>query len=126
MTTEQKLKNLILSKYKSVRDFSIEAKMPCSTVASIFSKGIDKTSITTMIKICNKLGISLDELLNGQIVFLDQQPKTTSVEDLVIQFKDQLINVEMTLDDKPLDSATAARLAAYLDAIVEAEKKSNQ
>lgn len=125
MTTEQKLKQLILSEYKSVREFAFQAKMPYSTVASIFTKGIDKTSITTMIKICNKLNISIDELLNGQIVYLDQQPKKQAVEDLVIQFKNQLMNVEMTFNDKPLDQATAARLSAYLDAIITAEKKSN-
>lgn len=125
MTTEQKLKQLILSEYKSVREFAFQAKMPYSTVASIFTKGIDKTSITTMIKICNKLNISIDELLNGQIVFNDSIPQKQSVEDLVIQFKNQLLNVELTLNNKPMDHATAARIASYLDAIVTAEKSTN-
>ena len=126
MTTENKLKQLILSHYKSVREFSIEAKMPYSTVASIFSKGIDKTSITTMIKICSNLGISLDELLEGNIVFLNEQSKTIKVEDLVFSFKNQLLNCELTLADKPIDQATAVRIATYMDALIEAEKKNNK
>ena len=126
MTTEQKLKNLILSRYKSVREFSLKIKMPYSTVATIFSKGIEKTSVTTMIPICQELGISLDELVKGNIVFVDTEPRSTEVMDLVIRFKDQLISGTLTFNGQPYDQASAKRLAMYMDALMEAEKRNQE
>lgn len=68
MKIEEELKNLILSKYKSLREFSIELNMPYSTLDTILKRGIQKASINNIIKICNCLDISTDELANEKIV----------------------------------------------------------
>lgn len=68
MTIEQELKELILSRYKSVRDFSISIEMPYSTIDSIFKRGVANASITNIIKICETLFISADDLARGKIV----------------------------------------------------------
>jgi len=64
----ERLKGLVLSRYKSIRDFSISINMPYSTIDNIFKRGIDKASINNIISICQALGISTDRLAEGQIV----------------------------------------------------------
>ena len=124
MTAEEKLKQLILSKYKSVREFTLDHNIPYSTVATIWQKGIKKTSITTMIKVCQALGISTDELIAGRITFVDDPPTPTSVEDIIIQTKHILANTEhLTLNGKEIDEATILRLTTYMDALIDAEKR---
>lgn len=68
MTTEERLKELILSKYKSVRAFTIEHNIPYSTVNNIFERGIGNMGISTAIKICNLLNIDVEALVNGEIL----------------------------------------------------------
>ena len=124
MTTEDKLKQLILSEYRSVREFTQKYDIPYSTIGTIFKKGIKKTSITTMIKVCQALGISTDELIAGRITFVDEKPEPTKVEDVIIQTKHILLNTEhLTLNGKEIDEATILRLTTYMDALIDAEKR---
>lgn len=124
MTTEDKLKQLILSEYRSVREFTQKYGIPYSTMGTIFKKGIKKTSITTMIKVCQALGISTDELIEGRITFVDEKPEPTKVEDIIVQTKHLLMNTEhLTLGDQPCDEAAIQRFTTYLDALVDAEKR---
>ena len=67
MFVEEKLKELILDQYKSVREFSIIINMPYTTLDSIFKRGIGNSSVTNLIKVCKKLNISLDDLADGKI-----------------------------------------------------------
>lgn len=64
---EDILREYILSKYKSIREFTIEANMPYSTVDSIFKRGLRKSSVDNLLLICKHLGISADALLDGEI-----------------------------------------------------------
>ena len=68
MSVEEKLKDLIVKRYGTVSAFSKEIGMSQSTLATIMSRGINKASITSIIKICTALQISADELSNGKIV----------------------------------------------------------
>ena len=68
MTLEEQLKNLILSKYKSIREFSLSIKMPYSTIDSIFKRGIGNAGVGNIIRICRELNIDVDQLANGYIV----------------------------------------------------------
>lgn len=67
MTTEKRLQDYILTRYRSIREFTQSIDMPYSTFATILSRGIDNSSVTTIIKICKGLGISADDLANGRI-----------------------------------------------------------
>lgn len=71
LSIEEELKNIILSKYKSVRDFALSCDIPYSTLDSIFKRGVDKANITSIIKICSELGLSVDALANGKLSFKD-------------------------------------------------------
>lgn len=67
MTIEEKLKQHILSRYKSVREFTIMHDIPYTTVDSIFKRGIGNSSVNNVIKICKALHISADALVEGSI-----------------------------------------------------------
>lgn len=70
MTVEEKLKELILSRYKSLRDFinSSDVGMPYTTLDGILKRGVVNASISNILKLCNTLDISADELSKGNIV----------------------------------------------------------
>ena len=58
MNREQKLRNLILDRYKSLRIFSKEIDFPYSTLMTILSRDIGGASFDVILKICKKLDIS--------------------------------------------------------------------
>ena len=72
MTIEEELKALIIKKSGSVNKFSHDNGLSTSTVATIFTRGVNKTNINTIIKICQALQISADELSNGRITYLSE------------------------------------------------------
>ena len=58
MNREQFLRNLILDKYISLRQFSIEADIPYSSLMTILSRGIGGASFDIVMQICKKLEIN--------------------------------------------------------------------
>lgn len=57
MNREQWLRNLILDRYTSLRQFSKEADIPYSSLMTLLSRGIGGASFDTVIRICRALGI---------------------------------------------------------------------
>lgn len=57
MSREIKLRNLILDRYKSLREFAKEADIPYSTLMTLLSRDIGGASFDTVIQICKKLNI---------------------------------------------------------------------
>ena len=57
MTREQLLRNMILDKYVSLRQFSKEADIPYSSLMTLLSRDIGGASFDTVMKICNTLEI---------------------------------------------------------------------
>ncbi len=55
MNREQKLRNLILDRYKSLRQFAIETGIPYSTLMTLLSRDIGGGSFDIVILICKKL-----------------------------------------------------------------------
>lgn len=62
MNREQKLRNLILDRYQSLRKFAIEAEIPYSTLMTLLSRDVGGASFDVMMKICRALGIDPMEL----------------------------------------------------------------
>lgn len=58
------IKNLILVKYKSIRQFAETINIPHTTIHTALKKGIGGTAVETVIKMCNGLGITIDDLIN--------------------------------------------------------------
>ncbi len=57
MSREQKLRNIILDRYKSLRQFSKEANIPYSTLMTLLSRDMGGASFDVVIKICKVLNI---------------------------------------------------------------------
>ena len=123
MTTEEKLKNYILSSYRSVHEFTQSIDMPYGTMASIFKRGINNSSVTNIIQICSALEISTDELANGNIVPIIKTT-STKVEDIIEKIKYEISSIDnLTIDDEPIDEQEKNCLLISLDLIVEYEKR---
>lgn len=107
MTIEEKLKDYILARYNSIREFTIQADISYSTFDSILRRGIGNSSVTNIIKICKVLGLSVDELAEGNItpvnVYKKADPRIFEVEDILADVKSQLVHSDgLTLEGKPL------------------------
>ena len=67
MKIEDRIKQIILNKYRSIRAFTIAIGMPYSTFDSILQRGIENASITNIIRICKELDLDVDALASGEI-----------------------------------------------------------
>ncbi len=59
---EKELKELIINKYGSIRQFANSIDVPHTTVDSILKRGVDNSNLKNVIKICKALNISIDKL----------------------------------------------------------------
>ena len=57
MTREQRLRNLILDNYPSLRQFAKETDIPYSTLMTLLSRGIGGASFDVILQICKALNI---------------------------------------------------------------------
>lgn len=127
MTTEEKLRQYILTKYKSLREFSQEIEMPYSTLNTIMNKGIEKSSVNKIIKICHALNISTDDLVQGKIVPVNQNTELTKVEDLVEDLKQKLMNTDhLTIDEKPATEYDLTAIINGIEVTIEVAKRKNK
>lgn len=62
MTREDILMGLIKTKYRSLRNFSIESGIANSTLNSMLTKGIGGTSVDTVMRVCSLLGCDIYSL----------------------------------------------------------------
>ena len=129
MTTEEMLKELILKRYNSIREFTIDIDMPYTTMDSIFRRGIGNSSVINIIKICKALNISADALADGEIV--PSKPRVTSnavntydVNEILNETKDILIHSgKITLDGSPITKSGIESIIDAIDVGVEIAKK---
>ena len=63
---ENKIKDLIIEKYGSIRQFSFKIGLPYTTIDSILKRGIDNSNVSNVIKMCKALNISIDKSLEHQ------------------------------------------------------------
>ena len=109
---EKDLANYIVSRFGTVKDFSIRANLPYTTVYSMLSRGLGKAQFKNVSQLCTALGINKDALMDdGKII-----PATVD--------GGQTINVEVYGDDisplihgwtRKLNEEGRSRLMEYLD-----------
>lgn len=75
-SAEERLKELILTKYKSIREFTSSIEMPYSTFDSILKRGIANSNIANVLKISSALNIDTEKLVLGEIVRKEEIVKT--------------------------------------------------
>ncbi len=118
MTTEEKLRHLIMSKYKSIREFTIVADIPYTTMDSILRRGIGNSSVDNIIKVCETLGISVDALARGEIQYYTKSPSTDAadVKDIIADTKAKLSTADrLVIDGKDIDIEYAESIISALD-----------
>lgn len=125
MTVETRLKALITDKFGTMKDFSEHIGIPNSTLANIMRRGVNNANVLTIIKICQALGISTDDLAEGRIVPITRSTATSSaVEDIFGHAIQDLLNSDcLTLDGQLLTDAQIRSLIISLDMVLESEKK---
>lgn len=127
MTLEEKLKNLILTRFKSMREFTQIAGIPYTTLDSILKRGVANSSIANIIKICEVLHLSVDALAEGEIVFkyeeLEPAP-VMEVLDIINDTKAKLSHAEyLTIDGNKIDIEYVEPLLEALDIGYEMTRK---
>ncbi|MDG0887899.1 hypothetical protein [Paracholeplasma manati] len=106
MIREDLLKEHILTRFKSVRSFSLEADIPYTTMATLLKSDIGKAKVPTVIKICDTLGIDISSLINGTI---------KEIKDLV---SPQQVFLEKY---HKLNFLGKARVESYIDGLLNSE-----
>lgn len=135
MTIEEQLKNLILTRYNSLREFTIDIDMAYSTMDSIIRRGIQNATLTNVFKICKALNISADALEQGQIVPLavkttdvgtKRNSRGNEITDIINNTKRQLLESNrLLLDGKPVDSDSINSLIDAIDIGIEMLRRKN-
>ena len=108
MTTEEKVKKMIIERYGTVKDFSEIIGVKYTTVVNILKRGFANAGINNVVKICHELNISTDALAENMI----EKPKDTYVTD-----KEILLTLEkkdIMVENKQLSEEQKKRLLKYL------------
>lgn len=121
MTTEEKLKDLIKTKYGNILNFSKSIDLPNSTLATILKYGVNKASISSIIKICHALEISVDELAKGNIVSLEHKDRLMDDLPLLMAYinKHREDYADITIDGQPLSNMDWTILVNGMQVIIE-------
>ena len=65
---ESKVKDIIINKYGSVKGFANKIGVPYTTIDTILKRGLLKSNVLNVLKICKELNIDINELPNNKIV----------------------------------------------------------
>ena len=74
---EDSLKEMIISKYGTISNFSSDVGIANSTIAAILHRGISNANVSSITRICKALSISTEALVDGRIVLLEDAAKDT-------------------------------------------------
>lgn len=67
-TTENRIKEVIINKYGSLKKFCEIINMPWTTLDSILKRGFANSNITNVMKISHELKVDTESLASGKIV----------------------------------------------------------
>ena len=97
--TEQQLRELIELKYGSVRQMALKIDMPASTINSILNRGILKSNVDNIFKICSALDIRPESLAEG----MDFHKQNEDSSDIVVIYN----QLDEERQENVVDYATA-------------------
>lgn len=125
MTIEEKLKDLIIARYGSIREFTRSIEMANSTFATIMKKGVNKANVSNIIKICQELGISTDELAQDRIVPVEsEKPRTIDIDRILENTKSNIQGYDyLTINGEPMSQNEIDMLMDAIDIGIEIIKR---
>jgi hypothetical protein len=112
MDKTEKLKQIILSKYSSIREFAKIAEIPSTTLTSALDKGIGGMAVDRIIKICEVLNIDIrtfdpiSDCLNKGLserenIILENYNKLNNLgKEKLIEYSNDLIDTPKYMDVK--------------------------
>ena len=118
MTIEERLKDYILARYGTIKDFADKSGVPYGTVMSNLKRGIMKSSASSILKICETLQISADALANGQILSITEQAPA-QCEDLLPFLRSVLASGTFSVDGIQVTSDEMDRITEALEIATE-------
>ena len=123
MKIEESLKKHITERYGSVRAFAIKHNIAYTTVVSVLKRGINNSSITTIVRICDALNLSSDKLLEGHIVvksdLFEIKEPVIHLDDLVSSYKWTIANNPVELNGHILTEQEKATLTTAIEISLE-------
>lgn len=126
MTIENQLRELILLKYGSLREFTFNIGLPYSTLSTILKNGIMTANISNVVKICNALSIKIDELVEGRLVENIPGEKLLDVEKIFNQTKINIQYPNVKINGQKLDENIKKSLIFSIDLIYQLALKMHQ
>lgn len=126
MTIENQLRELILLKYGSLREFTFNIGLPYSTLSTILKNGIMTANISNVVKICNALSIKIDELVEGRLVENIPGEKLLDVEKIFNHTKINIQYPNVKINGQKLDKNTQKMLIFSIDLTYQLALKMHQ
>lgn len=123
MSTEERLKNLILSRYYSIAAFADATGLPYQTVNSILVRGVNKAGVQNIITICRTLGLNVEALAAGDFVYAKPPETSTPLEDLTSILTIQLKEGNVTFDGISLSPSECDFVLDSIDTMIEMLKR---
>ena len=123
MTTEKKLKDLILSRYSSLLAFSYVTGLKYQTLNSILQRGINNANVSNIITICQALGLSVEELSKGNFVYMNPPDLSTPLEDLTSILEIQLKEGNVTFEGEALSKDETELINDSIEFMIQLLKK---
>lgn len=111
MSIEEKVKEMIKTKYGTVKDFSKVINIPYTTMCGILKRGFGNAGITNVMKVCNELNISPDALGAGRIEEKTINP--LSDDDIILNIE----NRDIIIEGKKINQEQKEKLLRYLNFI---------
>lgn len=117
MTIENRLHALIKEKYGSILKFSQALGMPNSTLVGVLQRGIKRSSLQTLARICDELNISVEALGEGRIVPLyERRAGVEQAENIISSAVTAIYDTQtVTLEEVPLTDDERRLLADALE-----------
>lgn len=102
MSREQYIKEKIRKKGNTIKSFAKEINMPYSTLLSMLNTSIGSSSVDNAIKICQGLGISINELQESEDIPPQPEfPLSDAEKKLILQYRlhpEYHLSIEKLLD----------------------------
>ena len=106
-TTENRIKEIIINRYGSLKKFCEIIDMPWTTLDSILKRGFANSNITNVMKISHELKVDTESLASGRIVdFVEREVVERKDNPKIIQYYDQLNDIGKHEAEKRVEELT--------------------
>lgn len=130
MKIEETLRDYITERYGSVRAFAIQHDIAYTTVVSVLKRGIENSSVTTIVRICDALNLSPDHLTEGHIVvksdLFEIKEPVIDLNDLVSSYKWTMKNNHIKINGRDLTAQEIDTLTTAIDISLEMIKQNTR